>query len=497
MQNARTEWSIKQFPAFPAGKLVEQEFTGSIGFHSIVPAEDDYRMLMVTDVEVADFTTYADALSKDGYKITPHANNKNTILSYWAESDKDRMYMYYTASTREARFILDQNDSTPLDEFEYTYEKKEGDNTTFYMYGLKMHPHGINIGEVYPPLSRAEFYGAHPELVCKAEKKQETYKNCGAMYVIKLADNSVMIVDGGECRMICVEQAIYLNRFLHRITNTPADEKVRVSAWFLTHPDGDHFTGLIRFLNGYHSLYTVERVMYNVDIANHGPNDLTKLMGCFMEWNPSVIFHRLHTGEQFRLADIQIDVLETLEDLVRSDTMLPQYHPDGKPQYVDHNNTSVVLRLTMDGRTAMITGDTSTVSSKTMLRNYAADNFAELKVDILQIPHHAWNNIPDFFSAVNPKFSVFNQSEGGAQRGIWGLAMRTYRAVEAATVGGSKNMFFSGDETVGFEVKDGAFEIVFRDIAVGYAWDGSDGGAESRWWTWDAFPFFENNQPTN
>ena len=497
MQNARKEWSIKEFPAFEAGTLMDKAFTGSIGFHSIVPRENDYQMLIATDVEIADFVAYAENLSAQGFSVKPHADDADTILSYWITAGENRMYMYYTASTREARFILDQNDSVSLDEFEYTYEKKEGDNTTFYMYGLKMHPHGINIGESYPPLTEKMLYDAHPELICKAGMKQETYKNCGAMYVIKLADNSVMIVDGGECRMICVEQAIYLNRFLHRITDTPMNEKVRISAWFLTHPDGDHFTGLIRFLNGYNHLYTVERVMYNVDIANEGPNDLTRLLGCFREWNPSVVFHRLHTGEKFHLADMHIEVMETLEDLVRSDTMLPQYYPDGKPHHDDHNNTSVVLRLTIDGRTAMITGDTAGVSSRAILRNYAANDFARIKVDLLQIPHHAWNNIADFFSAVNPRISMINQSHGGTQRGIWGRAINTYRSVAAATVGGIRNIYYAGDETVGFEVKNGDFEIVFRDIAVGYAWDGSDGGAESRWWTWDPFPFFEDNQPTN
>ena len=479
MQTTRTSWPMPVFPAFPAGNLVEKPYTSTMRFREAEEGAADFLMLMTTDTEAADFTAYADALAKDGFAVTPHAQDPETVLSYWVSTGENRMYMYYTASTRQARFILEPDDTVALEDFEYRYEKLEGDNTTFYLYGLKLHPHGINIGETYPPESEVAFYERYPELRCKIGLKQETYKNCGAMYVIKLADNSVMIIDGGEHRSMCVEQAIYFNNFLHRITNTPIGEKVRICCWFITHPHGDHMTGFVRFMNGFHDQYVLERITFNMEKGTFGFNAIKR-------WNPDVIYHRLHTGEHFQLADMQIDVLYTLEDLVRVGSMTCEYWREGlEPEKIplrrDENNTSAILRLTIDGRTVLITGDTAKQSNIVLLRNYEKDDYAALRADILQIPHHAWNNLPDLYRAARPQYSVFNQSKGGAQRGIYGQAMNTYRAVEEATVGGARNMYFSGDETVGFEVKDGAFEIVFRDIAVGYAWDGSDGGMETRW----------------
>ena len=479
MQTTRTSWPMPVFPAFPTGTLVEQAYTSSMAFRRVDNPEEYYKLLMVTDTTAADFIAYADALKADGFTVTPHATDTDTVLSYWVSSAEDRMYMYYTPSTRQARFILDRFDNVPLEDFAYTYDKQEDDNTTFYMYGLKMHPHGINIGETYPPESEVAFYERYPELRCKIGLKQETYKNCGAMYVIKLADNSVMIIDGGEHRSMCVEQAIYFNNFLHRITNTPIGEKVRISCWFITHPHGDHMTGFVRFMNGFHDYYELERVTFNMEGESFG-------FGALKSWYPNMRYHRLHTGEHFTLADMQIDVLFTLEDLIRPGSMLCEcwregLEPEKIPLRRDENNTSAILRLTIDGRTVLITGDTAKQSNIVLLRNYEKDDYAALRADILQIPHHAWNNLPDLYRAARPQYSVFNQSKGGAQRGIYGQAMNTYRAVEEATVGGLSNMYFAGDETVGFEVKDGAFEIVFRDIAVGYAWDGSDGGMETRW----------------
>ncbi len=479
MTNSSKEWSIPIFPAFPAGNLVEKAYTTTMSFRDSDADKQDYIMLITTDTEAADFIAYADALAADGFSVKAHAQNAEEVLSYWVASGENRMYMYYTASTKQARFILDRFDTVSLEDFEYRYEKQEGENTTFYMYGLKMHPHGINIGETYPPESEVEFYNRYPELRSKIGLKQETYKNCGAMYVIKLADNSVMIIDGGEHRSMCVEQAIYLNNFLHRITNTPVGEKVRISCWFITHPHGDHMTGFVRFMNGFHEQYVLERITFNMEKGTFGFNAIKR-------WNPDVIYHRLHTGEHFQLADMQVDVLFTLEDLVRVGSMTCEYWREGlEPEKIplrrDENNTSAVLRLTIDGRRILITGDTARQSNLVLMRNYAPSDFEAMRADILQIPHHAWNNLPDLYKAVRPRFSVFNQSKGGAQRGIWGEAMNTYRAVAEATEGGIANMYFSGDETVGFEVKNGEFDVVFRDIAVGYAWDGSDGGMECRW----------------
>ncbi len=489
---SRPDWVLPKFPAFFGGTLVRKTYTKTAGFKDSAPTSKDYQMQFATDADAKDFIAYANAMAANGYTVTEHAGNPNSIISYWVESGKDRMYMYYTASTREARFIIDQNDSVPLSEFEYTYEKKSTDTTTFYLYGFKMHQDGINVGETYPALSdrgASEFYAKYPELKSKAGLKQETYKNCGSMFVIKLADNSVMIIDGGEYKMMCVEQAIYLNEFLHEITDTPMNEKVRISCWFITHPHGDHFTGFLRFMNGFHQYYEMERVMYNIE--THGAVDMANLK----KWYPDMVYHKVHTGESFQIADMKIDVLFTLEDLVASDSMDCEYWTGDytreeaiKANRVDDNNTSATLRLHIDGKTVLITGDAAGKQGEVMLRNYEAGNYAELKADILQIPHHGWNNLPDLFNAVNPSFSVFNQSKGGAQKGLTGDAMKTYNAAAAATKGGEKNMYFGGDETVGFEVSNGKFVVAFREAAVGYAWDGSDGGAEHHWSTGTAFP---------
>ena len=498
---SRDNWKLSKFPAFIGGEILADTYTKTAGYKNTALSVKDYQMQFAVNTDVKDFMAYADALANNGFTVTEHAGNPRSIVSYWVEKGKDRMYMYYTASTKDARFIVDQNDSVSLSEFEYTYEKKAGDNTTFYLYGLKMHQDGINVGETYPTLDLAPtdkdynknvaFYNKYPELKPLAGKKQETYKNCGSMFVVKLADNSVMIIDGGEYKMMSVEQAIYLNEFLHEITNTPMKEKVRISCWFITHPHGDHFTAFLRFLRGFHQYYDMERIMYNIESPDFKNTFTTNIK----QWYPDIIYHRLHTGESMQMADVKIDVLFTLEDLVETDTMDCEYWTGDftreeatKKNIVDDNNTSASLRLNIDGKTVLVIGDAAWKQGEVMLRNYEAGNYAELKADILQIPHHGWNNLPELFKAVAPSYSVFNQSKGGAQKGLTGGAMNTYLAAAAATKGGAANMYFGGDETVGFEVVNGQFKICFKEAAVGYAWDGSDGGAERRWGTETNFP---------
>ena len=289
--------------------------------------------------------------------------------------------------------------------------------------------------------------------------------------VIQTENGHLIVIDGGNSNDA--------EGFLSLLEELSGGKKPVVDLWFITHPHGDHITGFLRFMNGFHEQYELERVTFNMESGTFGCSALKR-------WYPNIIYHKLHTGEHFQLADMQIDVLFTLEDLVRVGSMTCEYwreglEPEKIPQRRDENNTSAVIRLTIDGCTALITGDTARQSNLVMMRNYEPNDYAALKADILQIPHHAWNNLPDLYRAARPQFSVFNQSMGAAQRGIRGQAMNTYRAVEEATVGGADHMYFAGDETVGFEVKDGQFAVVFRDIAVGYAWDGSDGGMETRW----------------
>ena len=114
---------------------------------------------------------------------------------------------------------------------------------------------------------------------------------------------------------------------------------------------------------------------------------------------PDVLYHKLHTGEEFSLGGIDIEVLYTHEDCVA---------PSGVTEIVsDFNSTSTVMRFTLNGKTFTILGD---------INKYAQDAIVALhgreymKSDLVQAAHHGYNYIGKVYDMIAAQIVVFPQS---------------------------------------------------------------------------------------
>ena len=263
-----------------------------------------------------------------------------------------------------------------------------------------------------------------------------------------------------------------LDSFLHEITGTPNGEIVRISNWLMTHSHRDHFSGFARFLNVYHENYDLERVTFNFNyIDSLMPDFFNKN---FRVWYPNAIFHRPHTGETLKLADITIDILYTYEDSISAETgeiildKMPQLW-GGNPA-IDQNNQSLVARITFDGKTFLMTGDIAYVAQDALLANYSAE---ELKVDILSVSHHGLNPIEKLYALTAPSVTLCSQKKEAAPI-LNSLSIKAYNSYIACTEGGIDNVYFAGNCTAGVSVgENGELTVETRDI-VGGIWDGKD-----------------------
>ena len=285
--------------------------------------------------------------------------------------------------------------------------------------------HHVNIGENYPSSLGTNNSAYQSALESKPwiEKGafNPNFKNCGMMLVVKLADNSVIIIDGGHEAQMSDEAAIELNKFLHDITGKPMDQIVTIKAWYISHHHGDHFNGFIRFLNSFHEYYVMERVMFNLTQGYSG--DIRTLLDSnhALKWYPDLQFHRLHTGETIKLGGVEIDVMFTQEDLTY-DHMNPE---TGRIvySYDDDNSCSTLLRFRYDGITVMVTADMSVDGEDEVMKMY---NASVLKADVFQAAHHTWNALPSFCAAAAPTYLLHAQSYGGTQYGLEGGAYNNY-----------------------------------------------------------------------
>ncbi|MBR6825863.1 MAG: hypothetical protein IKM59_04870, partial [Oscillospiraceae bacterium] len=268
--------------------------------------------------------------------------------------------------------------------------------------------------------------------------------NAGAMLFFRMSDNSLFIIDGGGSNQMGDRSCEDLYNFLRRITGVPEGEKMVINTWFTSHYDGDHVGGFARFLHKFHLHFDVKNIMYNYDGQGSSHGYFRRVSRLF----PNMQFYKPHTGDSFTVSGVKFDVLYTVED---------RYKPNGNydlilessdcTNYPDGNDTSVVLRASFDGKTALLTGDLNQ-ADKVLMKVHPA---SALKADLLQIPHHGFDNHTTLVKTVAPTISFLNQVES-AVRNCEGI----YRN-NAGWAPYAGTIYYGGTNIVGYAADEGVF----------------------------------------
>ena len=166
-------------------------------------------------------------------------------------------------------------------------------------------------------------------------------------------------------------------RLLPRLADLGA---VAFDAVVLTHPHPDHARGLLAVLTS----LPVERVI----LPRGAPRNL--FLDEFEEAaaRRGLTLERFGTGQRFTAAGLSFDVL----------------HPgDGPYPRARENNGSLVLRVALEGRTAILTGDIEGLAEGDLVAGGQA-----LAADVLKIPHHGSRTSTSaaFLSRVSPRLGL-------------------------------------------------------------------------------------------
>lgn len=200
--------------------------------------------------------------------------------------------------------------------------------------------------------------------------------DCGMSYVLKLCDGSFFIIDGGyftkgECDR------------LYKFLCDCSSEKIIISGWFCSHAHEDHFGCFIDFIEKYNNSVSIENLYYNFpnmyipSAKNWKKDDITSTERFYSVINKHLInvsHIKLHTGQKFNVRNLEIEVLATHEDLYPC-------------EFKNFNDTSTVIRITVNGKRIMFLGDTGDELSDMLINTYGEN----LKSDIVQVAHHGFN----------------------------------------------------------------------------------------------------------
>ncbi len=435
------KWFLKA-PAYDGGVWSEQDFNIGYG-KSIQEDTQTSRMQLVASTNAEEYFAYLKKLEKAGYtKIFENEINGNLHAEFLAP--EGTLYVYFIRKFKEVRVIEDRV-STPIDRFGYELSAGEGkDSTVIYQYGMMY----------VPKMEPGSFLREH--------------QVGGMFYVIRLADSRLILIDGGWRSQATEKSVPEALKFLYEVSGTPEGEKIKVAAVIITHPHGDHKQFVDDLIRDFGDHLDVERFCYNIasfqNIGGHNPT-YPAFGAMLSEKYPNALFLKPHTGQSFMLGDMKIDVLFTHEDMVLADrAILP---------LKECNNTTVVMKFTIHGKTFMLLGD---ICTETENRDFkikeamrvearflgmyqdAPGSYPTLKSDMVQVSHHAVNDrMGDYYYAIRARYAMLPGPDMACEDYPWSFWNRVvYQLITSGTV----EVLMGGRRTYWFEIhKDGEITI--------------------------------------
>ena len=197
------------------------------------------------------------------------------------------------------------------------------------------------------------------------------YVGRGDALIINSGDH-YMIVDSGTS-----DGSHLLLKYLNKL-NIP-DKKIDYV--ISTHPDGDHVGGFADVFEN----YEIGQVYYSP--CTKASNVYSEFIKCVKK--EGCPFKNPIDGETWKLGDATVSVVY-----------------DGS-QGATYNECSIVLKVTCDGKSFLLTGDLPSTMEKQLMSN--GYNF---KADVLKVGHHgaAASSCAKFLDAVDPDYAIISSS---------------------------------------------------------------------------------------
>ncbi|MBQ7546778.1 MAG: hypothetical protein IJT41_07425 [Clostridia bacterium] len=356
------------------------------------------------------FARYGLPSFADGIHRGTYESAGGTLIARYAwtlQSDFDA----YVASLRAAGFTLYDENTIDANRFAALYKDE---TAVFVSWFHKLHsPSGSGtlriiaepkgalcpLTDPYTPVCDTLLTGMKGETVVAAE---------GMGYIIRLADGSFCIIDGGMGDPDRVDADKLMNILLQQ--KPSGTEKPVIAAWIFSHLHGDHIGVFNCFSLAHHDDVVLERLYFNFPkeeeiAASDSPYMLddsiyryTQFKQNLAQFYPDVPVVKLHSGNRFAVRNAAFETLYAYDDLY------PKTIKDG-----GMNECSLLLKMTVDGQSILWTGDFAFNATKLVLDEYPT----ALSADMVQMPHHGMNGTEKFYAAVDPSYALLPVWEGG------------------------------------------------------------------------------------
>ncbi len=216
--------------------------------------------------------------------------------------------------------------------------------------------------------------------MCLPLTAENVYSN-GMGYVVRLADGSFLIFDGGYA-----EQADQLWQLL--TAQNGGENGIVIRAWLLTHAHSDHYSCLSAFSAQYADRVTVERFLIAaLNRADAADSFLHTSFPTIAARFAGAKVCTVHTGMRFSFCGLSMEILLAPDEL----------YINGRIS--DFNNSSIVCRLRNDLDSFLILGDAMCEVTDRLTAVYGDT----LRANQCQVAHHGvGNSSAEFYESLQP-----------------------------------------------------------------------------------------------
>ena len=262
-------------------------------------------------------------------------------------------------------------------------------------------------------------------------------------YIMQTAEGKIIVIDGGRRG----NEALYLLSYLRNLTGQTVPH---VDAWIHTHAHSDHVYAYLDIAQKYPNAITLDRLYCNYPTnselqaycADNNPDSVNSVIQSIYTATKNLKnahggaveileLNSRHTGKcnsSFDIDEIHFDVLLTFDDMISAiktmtgtytctmDTHNTNYDKKTLAQIVSNttNNTTMVCRATVGGKTILFLGDAAAGCS-IVLESYHkanksdASKYFSLKSDVVQMAHHGGRNGQSkaSYQAIDPDVSLW------------------------------------------------------------------------------------------
>lgn len=225
-------------------------------------------------------------------------------------------------------------------------------------------------------------------LIIQIDHNGATGGGIGMSYVMRLADGSFIVVDGGHTEKM-YENA---DRIYSILKEYSPDQKPIIAAWLFTHGHDDHISAATSFIEKYSNDVVIEEFIFNFPSLEQYASVTSSVAGkmsyvsvstfliSIKAFFPNAKISTCHSGYKYNIRNAVIDIMFTLEDV------FPKVLG---ANYTDINDTCTNYKISFSNsnvdQSLLITGDSATLECAAMLKKYSG---AELSSTFVQTIHH-------------------------------------------------------------------------------------------------------------